>query len=183
MDETTDTKGPIAPEPSLEEKLQAAKLAMEGPEYTAKREAREREEIVKSQHDKIEARLKEISKQKELLESQWIELDDKRNVIKQALSPLLEEETKAEQAESALEESEKASVVSSDRQKIEQSRYEIQATRRKIEEGKWGLENEITTIEAAIEKNTAEYRVLLDEEDKLHTELTNLSQTPDEHHE
>lgn len=182
-DPTINSTGVSAPaptaeksEPSLDEKLRAAKLAMEGPQYTAKREAREREETVKAKHEKIEARLAQIAGDKEKLEIQWIELDEKRSVIKQALTPLLEEERKAEDAEAALEEQERASVVAPERQQIEQRRYETELTRRKIEEGKWGLENEITQLEKQIEENTTQYRALLDEEENLHTELSTLTE-------
>lgn len=185
---TTADAAPIAPAPNpapsvepsttqtLEEKLRAAKLAMEGPQYTAKREARERDEVVKAKHEQIEARLAEIAKEKERLETQWIELDEQRGAIKQALAPLLEEEKKAEDAEAAFEEQERTSVTTSERQQIEQRRYETQATRRKIEEGKWSLENEIAKFDTQIEGNTAQYRVFLDEEEKLHAELSALTQ-------
>lgn len=163
-------------EPSLEEKLRAAKLAMEGPQYTAKREARERDEVVKAKHEQIEARLAEIAKEKEKLEIQWIELDEQRAAIKQALAPLLEEEQKTEEAEAALEEQERSAVTTPERQQIEQRRYETQTTRRKIEEGKWGLENEIGKFDAQIEENTSKYRVFLDEEEQLHTELSSLTE-------
>ncbi len=161
---------------TLEEKLQAAKLAMEGPQYTAKREARERDAVVKAKHEQIDARLAEIAQGKEKLETEWIELDEKRAVIKQALAPLLEEEKKSEDAEAALEEQERASVVTPERQQIEQRRYETELTRRKIEEGKWGLENEITQLEKQIEANTTQYRTLLDEEENLHAELSVLAE-------
>lgn len=174
----TAPQDPTAPaaEPSLDEKLRAAKLAMEGPQYTAKREAREHDEVLKAKHEQIDARLAEIAKEKEKLEIQWIELDEQRSAIKQALAPLLEEEQKAEEAETALEEQERTSVVAGERQQIEQRRYEVQATRRKIEEGKWGLENEIGKFDTQIEANTAQYRVFLDEEEKLHAELSTLTE-------
>lgn len=173
---TQGTPIKVAEEPSLEEKLRAAKLAMEGPQYTAKREAREHDEIVKAKHEQIENRLAEIAKEKEVLETQWIELDEQRAAIKQALAPLLEEEQKTEEAEATLEEQERSAVTTPERQQIEQHRYEAQTTRRKIEEGKWSLENEIGKFDKQIEENTSKYRVFLDEEEKLHSELSTLTE-------
>lgn len=174
----TITAIPPSTDADLEAKIRAAKLAMEGPDYTAKREAREREEVIRAKHEEIEKQLNDLAQKKEVLEVAWIELDEKRTRLKTALAPLLEEEGKVEAEESALEEKEKITVGASDRQAVEKRRFEVQSRRRKVEEAKWGLENQIVDIEKQIDQNTTEYRTLLDSEETLHTELDSLETPP-----
>src|SRR3989338_8860131 len=78
----------------LDDKLKEARLAMEGTEHAAKREAREKTEAVHSERESIKERLAGISKEKEELELAWITLDEKRASVRQTLMPLIEEEKK-----------------------------------------------------------------------------------------
>ncbi len=151
----------------LDDKLNAARLAMEGPERAAKREAREQSELLRTERESIKERLASIAKEKEKLELSWIMLDEKRASIRQSLMPLIGEEKKIELEESALEEKERINVVATERQEIEKERYETQKKRRAIEEKKWKIENTLSGDEAELDVTAKSYQTLLDEEESL----------------
>ena len=155
----------------LDDKLKEARLAMEGTEHAAKREAREKTEAVHSERESIKERLAGISKEKEELELAWITLDEKRASVRQTLMPLIEEEKKIEAQEAALEEKERINVVAEERQRIEKERYETQKKRRAVEEKKWEIENSFTKEEGGLEATAKAYQKLLDEEESLYGKL------------
>src|SRR3989344_1057594 len=132
----------------LDDKLKEARLAMEGTEHAAKREAREKTEAVHSERESIKERLAGISKEKEELELAWITLDEKRASVRQTLMPLIEEE-----------------------KRIEKERYETQKKRRAVEEKKWEIENSFTKEEGGLEATAKAYQKLLDEEESLYGKL------------
>jgi hypothetical protein len=153
-----------------EEKLERAKLAMEGPERTAIREEREHSLEVKTKLEIIDAKLSEIAKQKEVLELNWIKFDESRNGLRNMINPIVERETTLEADETQLEEQEKNTVNEHDRITLEQKRWGIQEQRHKAEEEKWIYENRLFKIEDQIKTNTASYQKLLDEEEALFKE-------------
>lgn len=158
---------PTPAEKELAEKLERAKLAMEGPTRTAIREEREHELDVKSKLAAIDFKLAEIAKQKESLEINWIKLDENRTGLRKMIDPIVERETKLEVDESQLEEQEKNTVGERERTVIEQKRWAIQEERHKAEEEKWVYDNRLFKIEDQIKDNTAAYQKILDEETAL----------------
>ncbi len=163
----------------LDDKLKAARLAMEGPERAAKREEREHSEELHKKREVAERRLESIKGEKEKLELAWIALDEKRVRARQTLMPLLEEEKKIEAEEAALEEKERINVVAEERQAIEKERYEAQKRRRAAEEKKWQSEEALTDIEEEVDTHTKAYQKLLDEEEELYASLESLdTKTP-----
>ncbi len=147
---------------------------MEGPEYAARREERERSEELHKKREVAERRLESIKEEKEKLELAWIALDEKRVRARQTLMPLLEEEKKIEAEETALEEKERINVVAEERQVIEKERYEVQKRRRAAEEKKWQSEEALTDIEEEVDIHTKAYQKLLDEEEDLYSNLESL---------
>lgn len=171
--EATDTS--VAPnstptDQDLAEKLERAKLAMEGPARTAVREEREHEMSVKNKLAEIDAKLNEIAKQKEALELTWIKLDENRTGLRKMIDPIVERETKLEVDESQLEEQEKNTIGERERTVLEQKRWAIQEARHKAEEEKWVYDNRLFKIEDQIKDNTSAYQKILDEESTLLTE-------------
>ncbi len=158
----------------LDDKLKAARLALEGPERAAKREKREHNEELHKKRGEAERRLESIKQEKEKLELAWIALDEKRVHIRQTLMPLLEEEKKIEAEESELEERERINVVAKERQAIEKERYEVQKRRRAAEEKKWQIEESLTDTEEEVDIHTKAYQKLLDEEEQLYSILESL---------
>lgn len=154
-------------EKETKEKLEKAKLAMEGPARTAIREEREHDQSIKNQLSIIENKIAEIAKQKETLELNWIKLDENRTGLRNMINPIAERETSLEADEGQLEEQEKNTVNDKEKMALEQKRWGIQEQRHKAEEEKWIYENRLFKIEDQIKDNTANYQKLLDEEEKL----------------
>lgn len=171
---TPPTPPSTDPTTALEEKKEAARLAMEGAEWTAKRETGARTKTAKEELAKLGERLEEIHVEKEKLELDWIGLDDTRRKIRKILEPILIEEKQAETEEAALETEEERVGVPSEKQAVEKKRWAIQDRRQETEKRKWGEEDKMTAIEKTINENTASYRQLLDEEDKLQTRTEQL---------
>lgn len=161
---------PTPAEKELADKLERAKLAMEGPTRTAEREEREHEMDVKSKLANIDKKLTEISKQKEALEITWIKLDENRTGLRKMINPIMERETKLEVDESQLEEQEKNTVGEKERMALEQKRWASQEARHKAEEEKWVYDNRLFKIEDQIKDNTSAYQKILDEETALLSE-------------
>ncbi len=165
---------PTAPNPSLEEEKATARLAMEGAEWTAKRETEARVKIAKEELAKLDEQLGKIRIEKERLELDWIGLDNTRRQLRKVLEPILVEEKRIEAEEATLETEEERIGASSDKQVVEKKRWAIQDQRKEIEKRKWVEEEKMTAIEKTINENTARYRQLLDEEDKLQTNTEQL---------
>lgn len=165
----------IADDVSIEDKLQAAKEAMEGPERTAKRAEEEKARSTSEQKGKFEKELAALAKEKEQLEIAWVTFDDQRKAIRLDLNPLLEKEKQIEEAEAKLETEEVTAVVPQTKQAVEKKRWLIQDQRKEVEKTKWGLQEKLWQMEAEIDKNTKHYRELLTQEDKLQEELKKLN--------
>ena len=163
-----------APENKLVEKLNKARLAMEGPERTLKRRQYETEEKVETEKDRLESELAVIEKDKERLEINWVVLDNKQSSFKKLLAPIKEEEERTELEEDKLEGEEAITSQVLDRQKIEKARWVIQDKRKELEKKKWELENRILDTDKELEKNTVLYQELLDREEKIRTKLESL---------
>ncbi|MFA6416221.1 MAG: hypothetical protein WCW56_01905 [Candidatus Paceibacterota bacterium] len=166
----TPTTETTPAEKEIANKLERAKLAMEGPERTAVREEREHDFDVKNKLATIDAKLAEIAKQKEALEITWIKLDENRTGLRKMIDPIVERETKLEVDESQLEEQEKNTVGEKERMVIEQKRWAIQEDRHKAEEEKWVYDSRLFKVEDQIKDNTSAYQKILDEETALLTE-------------
>jgi hypothetical protein len=158
----------------LQAKLEEARRALEGEEHAAKREQTEKTKAVKSEREELEKHLADLLIEKEKLELAWIDLDAKRKVVHEALKPILEEEKQAEEAESKLEVEEARIGVETEKHKVELDRQAIQAKRKEIETRKWAEEEKLIEVEKKIETNTAQYRILLDDEDKSTLRLEQL---------
>lgn len=169
-EEPLQTKQPNAPD-ELTLKREEARVAMEGPERTAKRERDEQLKQMQTGQEELQKRLLGIRKEKERLELDWIELDNKRKAIRQVLNPLLDEEKKIETEEADLEAEEAKIGLPQDKRVVEEKRWQVQNHRKELEEKKWTEEDKLIKIEGAIAQNTARYRLLLDEEDQLQTKL------------
>ncbi|MEK7552559.1 MAG: hypothetical protein AAB505_00400, partial [Patescibacteria group bacterium] len=87
------------PEETFEDKRRAAQLAMEGPDWTAKREQATKEKQTSQEKIVLEEKLKELAGQKEVLELAWIKLDSQRKIIREAVTPIIERHNPAEEAE------------------------------------------------------------------------------------
>jgi hypothetical protein len=157
-------------------RLEEARLAMEGAEHTAKREAEQKLLQAAAEKAEIEKRLKEINAEKEKLELAWVEIDDRRKQIRTAIDPLLAEEAAEEKAEAEAETEEAKIGLAKDKQIAEKKRWELQQKRHGTEEKKWVEEEKIAKLEEEISKHTAVYRKWLDEEDKLNARLAELNQ-------
>jgi len=167
---TISNEAPNQKTDPVDEKIERAKLAMEGPERTAKREEREHSTDVKNQLTILEKRLAVIAEEKETLEINWIKLDENRTGLRNMINPIVERETKLEADESQLEEQEKNTVGEKERMTLEQKRWAIQEARHKAEEEKWVYDNRLFKIEDQIKDNTSAYQKILDEETTLLTE-------------
>lgn len=164
--------------PKVEEKidkLEAARMAMEGPERTAKRHEEEREEDIKKEIAELDEQLAVIIKDKEGLELKWVELDDKRTTIKKVLDPIKEKEQGIEAEEMALETEEtRQQPFPKEQHATEEKRWLAQETRHKLEGEKWPLEQKIITLDEQVAQNTAAYQKLLDQEEELKTKRRDL---------
>jgi len=169
-EEPLQTKQPNAPD-ELALKREEARVAMEGPERTAKRGRDEQLKQMQTGQEELQKRLLGIRKEKEGLELDWIELDNKRKAIRQVLNPLLDEEKKFETEEADLEAEEAKIGLPQDKRVVEEKRWQVQNHRKELEEKKWVEEDKLIKIEGVIAQNTARYRLLLDEEDQLQTKL------------
>lgn len=160
----------------LEEKIRLAKLAMEGPERTAKREKGEKEKEIIAEKNKLQSRLAEIDKEKEKLEIAWIDMDQKRAGLKGVINPILEKEKLIETEEAKLEETEAHTLSERDKQAYEKKRAEIETKRQAVEKEKWSYEESLWKIEDEIKVNTTKYQTLLDEEEQLNNKIEDLDQ-------
>ncbi|OHA60147.1 MAG: hypothetical protein A2589_00510 [Candidatus Vogelbacteria bacterium RIFOXYD1_FULL_46_19] len=164
---------PIEPE-NFKDKLEAARLAMEGPERTVKREEEETEKKVRDENSKLEKQLSFIGKQKEKLEINWVVLSGKQSELETLLTPIKQEEEKIELEEDVLEGEEHTTSDVTERQQFEKKRWAVQDKRKDLEKRKWELENKVLVIEADLKKNTDAYQKLLDEEDVINKQIENL---------
>lgn len=160
---------------NLEEKKEIARQAMEGAEWTAKRENEEKTKKTQAAMADLTKRLAEIHTEKEKLELEWISLDDTRRKIRKVLEPILVEEKKIEEEEANLELEEEKAAIPAEKQVVEKKRWAVQDKRKELEQKKWGDEDKMTKIEKTINENTTRYRQLLDEEDKLQTQIDQLN--------
>ena len=157
------------------EQLLSAKLALEGEEWTKKRQEREKESVLVEQQHKLNDRLQEITKLKTDLEIQWVDLDGKRRELKTILDPILKKEEEIEAKEFDIENTERNTGLPKEKEAIEKKRWLIEDERRAAEQEKWGHQEKLWKIEEAVETTTKQYRTLLDEEDKIHLELDKIS--------
>ena len=157
------------------EHLLSAKLALEGEEWTKKRQEREKESVLVEQQHKLNDRLQEITKLKTDLEIQWVDLDGKRRELKTILDPILKKEEEIEAKEFDIENTERNTGLPKEKEAIEKKRWLIEDERRAAEQEKWGHQEKLWKIEEAVEATTKQYRTLLDEEDKIHLELDKIS--------
>ncbi|MEA1929568.1 MAG: hypothetical protein U9M92_01605 [Patescibacteria group bacterium] len=164
----TEDKPQDKPESTQEDKRQEAQRAMEGAEWTTKREAETKSRELKNKLSEVGKRLAEIAAEKEKLELAWIDLDNARRQIRTIVDPILAEEKKTEAEEAALEAEEQKIGVASEKQVVEKKRWDVQDKRKEVEKRKWGEEEKLSKIEVTVNENTTLYRQLLDEEDKLH---------------
>ncbi len=162
------------PEALFERKRQEARAAMEGPEWTEKRERGEREKQNSSEREALGQELANVVTKKDKLELDWIALDDQRKIIRAALAPILEREKIAEAEEARLELEEAKTGLPQPKQGIEKERWTAQDQRRAAEQEKWGWQEKLFKLEQAIENNTQKYRALLDQEDTSQTKLNAL---------
>lgn len=174
---TPPTSNSAAKPASLEEKKETARQAMEGAEWTAKREAETHDRAAKEELGQVESKLVGLRQEKEKLELAWIELDDSRRRLRTVIDPLVAEEKKIEAEEATLE-SEEEKALEGDKQVVEKKRQATQDKRRETEQKKWLEEDKLKKIEATITENTTHYRQLLDEEDKLQTRVDQLKLDP-----
>ncbi len=151
-----------------------ARRALEGKEWTNKREVEERAKTIQEQIAVAEKKLAELRQQKEKLELAWVDLDDRKKNIRLILNPLLDEEKKLEAEEVKLEAEEASIGVPESKHALEIKRWPIQEKRKEIEQKKWQEEEKIIAIDQIVESNTKAYRVLLAEEDKLMAESDKL---------
>ncbi len=172
----TSSIPPVPSESEVDEKIRLAKLAMEGPERTARREQHEKESTVKTRQTEIKIELDNLAQQKEELELAWIQLDANRTAVKNLINPILEKENQQEQTETALEEQEKSTVTARDKEAIEKKRQVAELARQAIEKEKWIYQDRLFKIEDQIKDNTNAYQKLLDAEEKFLKESERLSQ-------
>lgn len=166
---TTDSK-----EMTIEEKLEAARLAMEGPVRSAERQQREREEMAKSESAKLEAEKEKIEKEKEKLELGWIDLDTTRTSFKKDLEPIMAEETKIEEEEKGVENEEELAALLEQKQAAEKKRQALEDKRKDIEQRKWLIQDKIAKVEKLINENTQKYQPLLDQEEAINDKMDKL---------
>ncbi len=159
---------------SFKDRLESARLAMEGPERTVKREEAETEHRVKEETERLEKELGLIGRQKEKLEINWVVLDTKQSELKKLLEPIKEDEETIELEEDQLEGEEHTTIDTAQRQEIEKKRWAAQDRRKDLEKRKWEIENKILAIEAELKKNTDDYQKLLDQEEVLSKQVESL---------
>ena len=164
---TTESSGVAKKELTIAEKLEAARVAMEGPERSAERQQREKEQKVESASAELEKQKAKIEKEKEKLELDWIDWDNKRTALKKSLEPILAEETVIEDEEKKDELAEEQSALPEQKQNAEKKRQAIEDKRKEVEARKWVIQDKIKKIELEIEANTKKYQPLLDEEEKI----------------
>lgn len=162
------------PDMSIEDKLEAAREAMEGPEHTAKREMEEKKAAAEAKIAELDKKVAALNTQKEKYELAWVELDTQRNEIKGKLQPILEAETQTEAEEEKAELEEKSSMVMAEKEQIEKRRQEIQAKRKDLEQQKWQWQDKLAVLEEKIAKNTKEYQGLIEQEDVIKQEIDSL---------
>ncbi len=155
-------------------RLERARLSMEGPERTLRRERSETEDKVETERKKLEDKLGLLNKGKEKYEINWVVLDNKQSELKKLLDPIKVEEDKIELEEERLESQEHTTSDVLERQNIEKKRWAIQDQRKEIEKQKWSLEDKILVTVKELEKNTIEYQKLLDEEEGTRRKIDNL---------
>jgi hypothetical protein len=167
----------MEPEENLTEaeKLERARLAMEGPERHARREAEEHEHALTAEKQELESKLAAVVKEKEQLELAWVDLDEKRGDFKKLLQPILDEETRIEAEELKTEEEEKNMGLEREKQIIEKKKWLLEDQRRKVEEEKWALEEKMWKLEESLDANTKHYRELLDQEEEINARLAVLN--------
>ena len=153
---------------------EAARRALEGADWTAKRETEEKTKTAHEELGKLNQRLTEIQSAKEKLELAWIELDGKKRTLRKLIAPFLEEEKKLEEAEAKLETEEAGTGVPESRHGVELKRQAIQTERKTVEDKKWAEEAKVVEIDKQIEENTKKYRALLAEEDAANARLEQL---------
>ena len=170
----SDTSSNQIPREDLASRLERARLSMEGPERTLRRERSETEDKVETERKKLEDQLSSIAKDKEKYEINWVVLDNKQSELKKLLDPIKNEEEKIELEEERLESQEHTTSDVLERQNIEKKRWAIQDQRKEIEKQKWSLEDKILVTSKELEKNTLEYQKLLDDEESIRRKIDNL---------
>lgn len=155
----------------LNKKLAEAREALAGSEWTAKQQRDTKNQALVAEQQRLEARLAQLTKQKEALELAWIELDNGRKGVHQVLDPILAEEKKVEEEEAALEAEEAKIGIPTEKHAVEEKRWAVAEERKAVEQKKWGEEEKLVKVDKIIGDNTAEYRKLLDEEDTITTRL------------
>lgn len=159
---------------TIEERLEAARLAMEGPERSAGRIKRQTEEKVNEETAELSEEKDVLDKKKEKLELAWIDLDAKRGVLKKDLDPILAEEEKIESEDKSAETAEEVAGLPAQKQAAEKTRQEKDVARKAVEEKKWVIQDKIAKLEGQIDENTKQYQTLLDEEEKILTKIDEL---------
>jgi len=162
------------PQSNLDDKRAEAQAALAGAEWTAKHQKELKAKHLEGEEGEINQKLEANAAAKEKLELGWIELDNQRRAIRTVLNPLLDEEKKIESEEVDLEAEEAKIGLAADKHVVEEKRWAVQAKRQKVEKEKWAEEEKLAQIETTIQDNTTQYRVLLDEEEKLHQRLEQL---------
>lgn len=163
----------ITPPPS--DNLMSAKLALEGEDWTRKRQEREQGAVLLEERHKLNVRLQEIAKLKTDLELKWVELDGKRRELKTVLDPILKKEEELEAKEFDIENTERNTGLPKEKEAIEKKRWLIEDERRASEKEKWSHQEKLWKVDEAVEETTKQYRALLNEEDKLHTDLDKIA--------
>jgi hypothetical protein len=155
----------------LNKKLAEAREALAGSEWTAKQQRDSKNQTLLAEQAELATKLAAITKQKEALELAWIELDNGRKGVHQVLDPILAEEKKVEEEEAKLEAEEAKIGLPVEKHAVEEKRWAVADERKAVEQKKWGEEEKLVKVDKVIGDNTAEYRKLLDEEDKITTRL------------
>lgn len=164
----------VVAELTLDEKLEAARRAMEGPNRTADRLSDEKEKEIKNLLDEVQGEMEKVSKEKEVFELAWVDLNEKRKTMKAEVDPIIKEEKKLEGEEIILEGNEARSALPQTKHEVEEKRWGVQQQRRQKEEAKWTIEQRIIALDAEIKTNTENYQKLLDTEEKLRERLETL---------
>ncbi len=160
--------------PDINQKIEAARVAMEGPERSAKRQQEEKEAEVKQALALLDAEKQKTDKQKETLEIAWVGLDEKRGAIKKELQPILDQEKQVEDEEGQLELEEEKAAAPDQKKLVEKKRWDVQDKRKALEQQKWALQDKLIELEKQIGDNTKRYQTLLDEEDAETTKRNKL---------
>jgi len=158
----------------ITERLEKARVAMEGPERAAERLQREHEQKIEQERKNLEAQKTAIEKEKEKMEIVWIDLDEKRNSFKRDLEPILVEETKLEDEEKIAELEEEKATMPEEKKAAEKKRQDLQTRRKASEEKKWIIQDKIEQVEKIITQNTEHYQELLSKEEILIQKINDL---------